>query len=681
MQKKLLLLLFSALPYAVWAQCNTSDATDCGCLDGSTDCDLLPDMRASYLLLADPEYQPEEEYWLGVSVATPNTGHGPLRVIPTDYFVCGGDTIYSPEGLDACTDGSAPKQIINQRIFHKNGDEMTYTDRNAGTMTYHPGHGHFHVDDWGVYTLRKEMAGVENPLDWPIIGSGAKLGFCLMDYGSCGSGYYNGYCVDDAGETVGYDNPNYGLGGGSFDCGLSNQGISAGYLDIYHYWLDGMNIVIPPGVCNGDYKIVVEVDPNNYFLEESDANNLMVADITLTEQPEDVDFIPITVDGDVMLCGDNTVTLNAPIVGSAYSWNTGETTTSITVSEPGSYYCLVERDCGPLYTDTIIVTSVDITEPTVVASFDVCEGTSGTVTASADGIITWYDALVGGTAIGSGASFTTPALYENTMYYVDNYTTTSIPGEAHLGETSHEGSEYSTSPYNGYQVFDALTDFTLESVTVFTEYPGERIIELRDASETVLDSKTVMIGEGTSVIDLNFEIAAGTDYHLGTNDDENETEFGNINPYLQRSDEGTSYPYSVSDIVNITGSSYDNSRWYYFYDWKVSYEKTYTCNSDRVPVEAKVLECVGISEVAGIHDLQIFPNPSNGTFQVSYSLNENESSEIHIINNLGEIVATQIASKGTNNLATFNLSQTAPGIYTIEIVSGNKSIHKQIVIE
>ena len=98
---------------------------------------------------------------IGFGVSTPNDGVGPLTVRGVDdngwaYFICGDDTIIQTDpssnlsGFN-CDNGEEPKQITFQRIYHRNADgSMTYYDRMAGTMTYHPTHGHNHSDDWGV---------------------------------------------------------------------------------------------------------------------------------------------------------------------------------------------------------------------------------------------------------------------------------------------------------------------------------------------------------------------------------------------------------------------------------------------------------------------------------------------------------------------------------------------------
>ena len=243
-----------------------------------------------------------------VCVSTPKDGAGPLTVRGVDengwaYFICGDDTIIDtdPESnLSSfyCDDSDeVARQITWQRIYHRNSDgTMSYYDRMAGSMTYHPTHGHNHSDDWGVFTLRIMDESDPNPLNWPIVSDGAKMGFCLMDYGTCGSGEnstYYGHCRDENRYSSDYlevfpefndgsnggniklndDYPNFGLGGGNYGCSPIEQGISAGWLDLYGEWLDDQWINIEPGLCNGVYWIVGEVDRNNDYLESNEDNN------------------------------------------------------------------------------------------------------------------------------------------------------------------------------------------------------------------------------------------------------------------------------------------------------------------------------------------------------------------------------------------------------------------------
>src|ERR1051325_11132461 len=206
---KLFCLLLIVLPHFVKSQCSTTNATTCQCPPGGgTNCDLLPDISIARLPLTQASNYTEypqvcnpscsgNDGRLRLGVSTPIIGFGPLETRGTSFYVCGTDTVDAGTVANiptACPiTGVPPHQLINQRIYHKDGNVMTFTDRAAGSMTYHPTHGHQHIDDWGIYTLRTSN-GDPNPVNWPIIGTGTKLGFCLLDIGSCNGS--SGYCTD-----------------------------------------------------------------------------------------------------------------------------------------------------------------------------------------------------------------------------------------------------------------------------------------------------------------------------------------------------------------------------------------------------------------------------------------------------------------------------------------------------
>ena len=688
--KKILLLLLAAAPFVVQSQCTTTNATDCDCLDGGNNCDLLPDITSSDDLLMEAGSLIENPGEILLSVGTPNIGHGPLRVVATDYYVCGGDTILDATGLETCPDGSAPHQIIDQRIYHKNGSTMTYWDKNAGSMTYHPDHGHFHTDNWGVYTLRKPVDGVDDPTEWPILGYGTKMGFCLMDLANCASPGNYGHCREDDGTVITNDIENYGLGGGNYNCAITNQGISVGYLDIYDYYLDGMTIEVPAGVCNGDYYIVVEIDPNGNYLEESDNNNVSAVPFTLTDQPEDVTSLPVNYSGGSMItpgtltiCASESIELSTSPIGISYTWSNGATTNTITVTESGEYYCFVERECGDLYTDTITIEFIETTPPTIAAVEAVCAGSPAMITATADGVVNWYDAAIGGTLLGTGTTLTTADLFENTTFYAENIDETITYIDAYVGQVDHEGSNYSTgSPYNGYEIFDAYEDITLSSVKVYTDYPGERQIELRNAADVVVESLLIDIPSGTTVIDLNFDVPAGTGYRLGTNDAVNDDTFGEISPFLKRSTAGTDYPYNIDGLVSITNSSFDESRFYYFYDWHVTGTGIFACPSERASVAVEVKVCSAIGDISSLNSFNVYPNPANTEFNISLNTTPVEELIITVTNVTGQQIFNKTISNATGEInVPVNISGNASGVYLVKVVSEGNAVSKNIIVE
>jgi hypothetical protein len=255
--------------------CGTTDATLCQCPDGSQECDLLPDMTASYLCIMNDHNENGNRLYIGN--ATPNIGWGPLEIHGTNTCYCDTSIVAC---TDTCPNGSSPTQLVNQTIYHKSGNTMTSYTRPAGTMTYHPQHGHIHLDNWAHYSLRRPVFGLQ-PYDWPIIGTGNKQSYCLVNLGNCSAN--SGYCVDSSGNTITMnDIPNAPMGAVT-GCG-TDQGIFTGNLDIYSSALTGQWIDLEPGICNGDYYVVSITDPLNVILETNDSNNWTAVPVTLAQQ-------------------------------------------------------------------------------------------------------------------------------------------------------------------------------------------------------------------------------------------------------------------------------------------------------------------------------------------------------------------------------------------------------------
>lgn len=601
--------LFGALALCIHAfgQCTTTNATSCECADGTTNCLLLPDITASWQGIADNgwiEYpqngagqnfnnQGPDDGRLRVTGSTPNIGHGSFTVRGVDSngyraFICGNDTIYdeNSSGSFTCPNGEEnPKQMLLQRVYKKEGNTMSYEDTWTGSMTYHESHGHNHVDDWAVMTLRIPTTD-PNPLNWPIVGDGAKIGFCLMDYGQCGTtagSTYYGHCRDDNTSFNGgnvmanVDFTNWNLGGGSYGCSVVEQGISSGWTDVYGYWLDGMWINIPENTCNGDYYIVMEVDKNNYFQEEDEDNNYTAVPVTLTQQhPENSGILPtINSNESNNLCLGQTITLTAT-AGTDFLWSNGATTQSIVVSEPGSYECTVTNFCGSNTSLPFVVSSA-VPSPPVVEDVSACTGTYVVLEASSTGEVEWFDD--NGNFLNNGITHTTNPLIENMTIWVqntDSYTET-VNAEPYTNGIG--GGGYLSS--NHGSIFHAYTPFTLKSVLLYALNGGSVTIELQEEDGTVIQVFTETVPAGASRINLNFEIPTGYNYQLvGTN---------LPNGGLYRNNNSATYPYILDDILSIVGATSSSSYFYYFYDWEIETENG-TCTSDLIPVQVTVAD-------------------------------------------------------------------------------------------
>lgn len=344
--------------------CSQSNGMGCSCPDGSQICELWPDMTASALIIQNQHT--ETPGLVTLSNATPNIGWGPMEIHGSNSCWC--DTVSVPCSTSICPDGSYPKQKLLQTLYRKNNGVITsYDTLTNGMMSYHPTHGHIHVDDWAEFTLRTPTS---NPdaTTWPIIAAGAKISFCLINLGDCTSDY--GYCRDgNYGTTLTIaDIPNspFGMVSG---CG-QDQGIYVGNLDIYSQGLAGMSIDLT-GVCNGDYYIVSITDPDNNFIETNDSNNWAATPITLTQQiPAPVAAFTYT------SSASNVQFYNTASITYTFQWYFGDGGTSISQNPSHVYSAngvynvtlIVSSDCGNDTTTQIItVTGVGIDESSVAA--------------------------------------------------------------------------------------------------------------------------------------------------------------------------------------------------------------------------------------------------------------------------------------------------------------------------
>lgn len=627
--KKLLPLLLAIISVlTAWAQgpCTTTNATGCQCATpGQTNCDLLPDITISWQDLTNYTEYPQtgagtnyngqgpDDGRLRLTGTTPNIGFGSFTVRGTDWYVCGTDTFQSTQNPGLCPDGTFPQNLLEQRVYHKNGATMTSWDRYAGSMTFHPTHNHNHVDNWTDFSLRIKQPAEPDPRKWPIVGSGSKIGFCLMDFGTCTG--YNGRCRDvntvyqQGNVLLNGDFPNYGLGGGQYSCSPVEQGISSGYVDVYGKHLDMMWINIPPNICNGEYWVVAIVDPKNFFLEADESNNYTAIPITLTQQsPANTNpWATITANKPGNICQGDSVQLHAN--GALhYTWSTGDTTQTIWVKQSGSYTVTLSNYCGTATSTAFAVNVGNAGDAPALIGDTLCTAGTATLSGPNNATIQWFADAQGTTLLGEGNTFIATNVSTDSIFY-GREVSQLPPSIYNVGPTSDVGGGNYTSN-NQYMIFDALTPFTLKSVLLDADQAGTRRIYLRNFSNVVLDSVDVTIPVGITRTTLNFNVPAGSDYRLTVGS----------NPRLFRNSGGVQYPYVIDNVVSIKNSSADNQYYYYFYDWEVETASN-ACYTALAPVQVLVnsnltttITPINSEYNASANPVQLSATPAGGTF-------------------------------------------------------------------
>ncbi|HEX2239693.1 MAG TPA: lysyl oxidase family protein [Actinomycetota bacterium] len=140
----------------------------------------------------------------------------------------------------------------------------------VGRFVWHPAHAHFHFEDFALYELRAlTRTGVPDMSDEGVVATGGKVSFCLID-------------VEPDRPP---DNPLYSVPHPLYySCiaGISTQGISPGWRDVYSSGLAGQQIPIDR-VKNGTYAVVVTADPDNRLYESDDTDNAAAIRIKLTK--------------------------------------------------------------------------------------------------------------------------------------------------------------------------------------------------------------------------------------------------------------------------------------------------------------------------------------------------------------------------------------------------------------
>ncbi|MDD3741248.1 MAG: PKD domain-containing protein [Bacteroidales bacterium] len=166
---------------------------------------------------------------------------------------------------------------------------------------------------------------------------------------------------------------------------------------------------------------------------------------------------------------------------------------------------------------------------------------------------------------------------DSTIYYQYVYNVES----QYVGLTDNSGvGGYFNFSIDRAVYFDAYSDLTIKTARVFASGTAERTITLKNSGGEILDTRTLNITDGESIINLDFQVEAGMDYALHVN---------LLNNLSYSGDYGGSnigYPFTLPSLISFTGNNYSDSFWYFFYDIEVMEGFNSTCASAIVPLHA-----------------------------------------------------------------------------------------------
>ena len=214
--------------------------------------DLLPDLRMKkpdgfYIQVAS-----NGERRLRFNTVVGNYGAGPFHV------------------LAKRPDTSTARMSLTQRVALSDGRARSVVIEPSKSYAYWggDGHSHWHIDRLQEFTIRK-VDDRDPGLLGPVLGRGAKIGFCFYDN-----------------TKINLSLPNAPQAPRYTGCGASTatqvtMGLSVGWGDIYTAQTNYQWIKIN-GLKDGKYRIHVRADHRNNFQESSETNNTAFTTIRIT---------------------------------------------------------------------------------------------------------------------------------------------------------------------------------------------------------------------------------------------------------------------------------------------------------------------------------------------------------------------------------------------------------------
>lgn len=279
-------------------------------------------------------------------------------------------------------------------------------------------------------------------------------------------------------------------------------------------------------------------------------------------------------------CTRNIATTNESEYATSYLWAFGDGTTSTetapthTYAENGTYtITLTASNANGSSTATQQI-EVEIPEVTSVTNANGCGNATLTLSAQGNGTLHWFDAQTGGTELGTGNSYTN-AFAETTTVYVESQIGSEETYNVGIANNT-SATAYTNNGQNRGLTFTVSQALTLVSVDVYCSQNNQtKTITISSSSNPQVYSQSHTLTTGLNTLTLNVDLDPGT-YNI----------YANSVRYTYR--QNGSFPYSVENVISITGPYNTTTYYYTFFNWLVKVDNT--CTSERTAVTATVTE-------------------------------------------------------------------------------------------
>jgi len=414
-----------------------------------------------------------------------------------------------------------------------------------------------------------------------------------------------------------------------------------------------------------------------------------------------------TLASETVVCGGKSVTLSLENIivgeGITYQWQSstsdsnytdidGETATTCSVTPLQDTYYRCNVTCS-FSSSTVASTAIQLTLNNTIISTTpatICMpiDTATLSATSSSGDVKWYETQVGGTALGTGNTFTTPVITETTTFYAGTETTSN----ATAGLT-YTNDGYGSGGLNRGLVFNLGNSIILNSVKVYPQQnPGgtgvapitikvfQNGVQVPGTSEVIFTPDAASGWSPTTTaqtITLNYSLPAGNNYSLEITDG---ASYDNALAYV--SPFPSPFPVNngaVSIIGDINNGFIDTYSYNFFFDWDV----TEVCSSARIPVIATVQtaeECeLGNPTFSdSLTKVVAYPNPYSETFKLDIQTNSSADVLIKVYDMIGRLIENKAVNY--TNLSNAEIGNGYPtGVYNVTVSQEGKTKTLQVI--
>jgi PKD repeat protein len=243
--------------------------------------------------------------------------------------------------------------------------------------------------------------------------------------------------------------------------------------------------------------------------------------------------------------------------------------------------------------------------------------------------------------------------------------------------------EQSNLAYAGYLMADTIVFCSGDSVLLTSSMTADTYSWTGGSSD---DSLTITAG-GTYTLNITDACGSGTESIVITENSAPSANFSSVASYLSATftnnstspSTGTSYLWDFGD--GNTSTSVNPT---HVYDTIGVYTVTLTVTNDcgSSTFTETFSTTVGLEEIAGLGTIAVYPNPSNGLFNVDFNLNNELNATIKVTNVLGEtIYAKALGTINGLNTSAIDITTAAPGVYYVTVLSNEKAVYNNMLVK